>query len=346
MQQTGGIVTTVARRNGRSNARPQLMCDVRQWRGNGNEGRMKATDEDDQLDDEAADEWEEFRGEAEPVRTEDLKRLNLAEMPEGIHVWVMDDYFPDAIVWRDGESLVCEIQEHLYTKYWEHKFSAYAFAEAMERAVRRLAHEGHPLSKPSRDDDDVHIFVRWRLHLPRATAPEDVVTSIKSAFDLVWQRADAILENSDSVLVLGKDTGPALDRLMRIASKLQELGYYTYIIKEQPDKVGESVIQKVLRYALSSKFVVIENTEASGHLYEIPHVTKAAECVTVILQEEGKAATWMFEDGYAKHRHWHKLEYKDVDLEQAVEMAAAWAEKFVHDFGNYQVATLPWLNKS
>jgi hypothetical protein len=29
MQQTGGIVTTVARRNGRSNARPQLMCDVR-----------------------------------------------------------------------------------------------------------------------------------------------------------------------------------------------------------------------------------------------------------------------------------------------------------------------------
>ena len=35
----------------------------------------------------------------------------------------------------------------------------------------------------------------------------------------------------------------------RIASKLEELGYYTYIIKEQPDKAGESVIQKVLRYA-------------------------------------------------------------------------------------------------
>ena len=118
---------------------------------------------------------------------------------------------------------------------------------------------------------------------------------------MVWHRADSILENSDSVLVLGKDTGPALDRLKRIASKLQELGYYTYIIKEQPDKTGESVIQKVMRYALSSKFVLIENTEASGHLYEIPHVTKAAECVTVVLQEEGKGATWMFEDAYAKH---------------------------------------------
>ena len=40
-----------------------------------------------------------------------------------------------------------------------------------------------------------------------------------------------ILENSDSVLILGKDSGPALDRLKRIASKLEELGYYTYIIR-------------------------------------------------------------------------------------------------------------------
>lgn len=305
-----------------------------------------ATDEDEPTCDDVPDEWEEFRrDEGEPIGTKELNRLNLAEMPEGIHVSVLDDYFPEATVWRDSELLICEIQEHLYTKYWEHKFSAYAFADAMERAVRRLAHEGHPLANPSRDDDDVHLFVRWQLRLPRTTTSETVVAAIKAAFDLVWQRADAILEHSDSVLVLGKDTGPALDRLIKIASKLQELGYYTYVIKEQPDRVGESVIQKVLRYALSSKFVLIENTEASGHLYEIPHVTKAAECVTVILQEEGKGATWMLEDAYAKHKHLHKLSYKKSDLEQAVEMAAAWAEKFVRDFGDYQTATLPWLSR-
>src|ERR1035438_10304696 len=131
--------------------------------------------------------------------------------------------------------------------------------------------------------------------------------SIKSAFDLVWQRADLILEDSDSVLILGKDTGDGLNRLKRIELALQELGYFTYIIKEEPDKTGESIVQKVMRYALSSRFVIIENTEASGHLYEIPHVTKTAECVTVVLQEEGKGATWMFEDAYAKHRHWHKV---------------------------------------
>jgi len=309
---------------------------------------MISNEHDDFRDQAAdpADDWEEFRAEdADPIGIEEFKRLNLHEIPEDIRIWVMDDYFPETTVWREGKFLICEIEEHLYTKYWEHKFSAYAFAEAMERAIRRLAHEGHPLTNPSRDDEDVHIFVRWQLRIPLSTRPESVVESIRSAFDVVWHRADSILENSDSVLVLGKDTGPALDRLKRIASKLQELGYYTYIIKEQPDKAGESVVQKVMRYALSSRFVIIENTEASGHLYEIPHVTKAAECVTVVLQEEGKGATWMFEDAYAKHKHWHKLTYKGNALELAVEQAAVWAEKFVSEFADYQVANLPWLRK-
>ncbi|MFY9908629.1 MAG: hypothetical protein WCF22_10615 [Candidatus Sulfotelmatobacter sp.] len=307
-----------------------------------------SSDGQDELDNEAAaiDEWEEFRdSDGDPIGTEELKHLNLKEMPEDVSVSVLDNYFPETTISREGEFLVCEISEHLYTKYWEHKFSAYAFAEAMERAVRRLAHEGHPFSDPSRDDEDVHLFVRWNLSVPRDMQPEAVVKSIKSAFDLVWHRADSILENSDSVLILGKDSGPALDRLKRIESRLQELGYYTYIIKEQPDKAGESVVQKVMRYALSSKFVLIENTEASGHLYEIPHVTKAAECVTVVLQEEAKGATWMFEDAYAKHRHWHKLTYKDDKLENAVEQAADWAEKFVGEFGDYQATKLPWLKK-
>jgi hypothetical protein len=293
-----------------------------------------------------ADEWEQFReDEGDPIRVEDLKRLDLERMPEDIHISVMDDYFPETTISREGQLLVCEIQEHLYTKYWQHKFSAYAFAEAMERAVRRLTREGHPFAEPSRDAEDVHIFVRWQLKLPHTTQPDLVADSIKFAFDLVWHRADSILKNSDSVLILGKDSGDSLDRLKRIAFKLDQLGYHTYIIKEEPDRFGESVVQKVMRYALSSKFVLIENTDPSGHLYEIPHVAKAAECVTVVLQEEGRGATWMFEDAYAKHNHWHKLTYKDSELEHAVELAAAWAEKFVRDFADYQATNLPWLKR-
>lgn len=289
------------------------------------------------------DPWDDFRDEDDPISLSDLQKINLSGMPADIKIAIRDNYFPDTTISRDGDSLVCEIEDHMYTKYWEHKFSAYAFADAMERAVKRLAHEGQPFADPSVDDDDVRIFVRWILKLPAEMPTETVIESIKAAYDLVCCRADAILENSDSVLVLGKDTGQSLDLLKSIAATLRDLGYFTYIIKEQPDKTGEGIIQKVMRYALTCKFVIVENTEASGHLYEIPHVAKAAECVTVILQEEGKGATWMFEDGYAKHKHWHKIEYTPEVLEFAVEAAAKWAEEFVRQFGAYQSKVLPWM---
>ena len=136
---------------------------------------MSSDTEDDFEDDTTpADEWEEFRdGDGDYIGLEQLKQLDLHAMPEDVRVPVLADYFPETTLSRDGEFFVCEIQEHLYTKYWEHKFSAYAFAGAMLRAVRRLAHEGHPLSNPSRDDeDDVHIFVRWELKVARSTAVE------------------------------------------------------------------------------------------------------------------------------------------------------------------------------
>lgn len=182
---------------------------------------MKEPDELEEENEGPDDQWQEFRDDdSEPIRVEELTRLDMKNLPEEIVIRIQDDYFPDTSIWREGESLVCEIEEHLYTKYWEHKFSAYAFAEAMERAVRRLSNEGHPFSEPTRDDDDAHIFVRWKFTLPLATPHDALAASIKSAFDLVWSRADAILENSDSVLILGKDSGPALDRLKRIAGKL------------------------------------------------------------------------------------------------------------------------------
>lgn len=288
------------------------------------------------------DGWDEFRyDDQEPIRLSELAELELATMPEDVSIRVMDDYFPDVTIRRDGAKLVCHIEDHMYTKYWQHKYSAYAFAEAMERAVVRLTREGHPFENPERDDDDVHIFVRWDLVLPHDTVASKVGESVRVANDLVSRRADNILENSDSVLILGKDTGPSLDLLKQIAARLETHGYFTYIIKEQPDKTGESVIQKVMRHALMCKFVIVENTEPSGHLYEIPHAAKAAECVTVVLQQEGKGATWMFEDAYGKHRHWHKVEYSNVDI--GVDASIEWAEHFITEFGKFQQSVLPWM---
>lgn len=281
---------------------------------------------------------------SEPFSISEIKCLDFKLMPRDFTISIMDDEFPESTVTNPGSELLFEITEHIYSKYWWHKFSASAFSNAMKRAVIRLINEGHPFSEPTiESDEDVHIFIRWKLHLPLNSHPDMIIESIKAAFDLVWSRADAILEDSDSVLILGKDTGSALDKLTQIAEKLESIGYFAYIIKEQPDRYGEGVIQKVLRYALSSKFVIIENSEPSGHLYEIPHVTKVAECVTGVLQEDGQGATWMFEDAYEKHNHWKKFVYAQGDIKIATEDAVRWCEDLNKKYAKYQKIHLPWM---
>lgn len=86
---------------------------------------MTAQDDDKTGNDGPDDEWAEFRdGEREPIGIDELKRLDLPSLPEGISLTVLDNYFPEVTIWREGASHVCEIQEHLYTKYWEHKFGS------------------------------------------------------------------------------------------------------------------------------------------------------------------------------------------------------------------------------
>jgi hypothetical protein len=145
------------------------------------------------------------------------------------------------------------------------------------------------------------------------------------------------------VLILGKDTGDGLARLRSVQTKLTALGYDAILIKDQPEERGESVIQKVLRFATSSRFVVLDNTEASGHLYELPHVSKSAECITSVLQERGKGSTWMFEDAFFKHNHWRKFEFDPHELGAVLAQAVAWAEDFRDRFAEHQETVLPWF---
>ena len=66
-----------------------------------------------------------------PVIPEDVR--------DRIEKWkkMLPDY--KFILWNEDNF---DIEEHIYTKYWFHKYHASVFAEAMIKAVKRLATEG------------------------------------------------------------------------------------------------------------------------------------------------------------------------------------------------------------
>jgi len=289
---------------------------------------------------------EEYFEDYEEISLLELSKLGLTNLPENKPFQIFENNFPQCILTRIGDKLNVEIEEHIYTKYWFHKYHASVFANAMIKAIKRLTIEGIPFSDEKLDkEDEVHIFVRWTLNENYDIEFNKLVENINTAFDIVFERANSMLENSDSILILGKDTGDGLELLKRIQSHLENLGFYTYIIKEQPDVIGESVMQKVLRFGLSSRFVIIENSEPTGHLYEFPHITKFAELTSIVLQREGEGATWMFEDLYPKLNNIKKFDYKNENLEQQINQGIDWANNYLKEFGNYQQENLPWMKE-
>lgn len=73
--------------------------------------------------------WQELKQAAAEGEDDDFFRksdiadiASFTEMPQGVVVRLLDDYFPEAALWRENGELVVEITEHIYTKYWQHKW--------------------------------------------------------------------------------------------------------------------------------------------------------------------------------------------------------------------------------
>lgn len=169
--------------------------------------------------------------EDDTLSLKELLSIDLTKVPEQESLQILDNNFPCCYIIRIGDSLEITLEEHIYTKYWFHKYHASVFAEAMIKAVKRLATEGFPyFSEELDNDDDVHLFVRWALaesiHIPNQT----LIDNIELSFNKVYERANNMLENSDSILILGKDTGESMELLKRIQTYLDNKGFYTYIL--------------------------------------------------------------------------------------------------------------------
>lgn len=100
------------------------------------------------------------------------------------------------------------------------------------------------------------------------------------------------------------------------------MGYKTSIIEEQDDRLRESVLQ-TLRFAHASRFIRIENSEPSGHLYELPHVVKASELSCIILQEKTREPLGCLRI-FSSKLTYQKVEYEESSLMLQINEGLGW----------------------
>ncbi len=103
------------------------------------------------------------------------------------------------------------------------------------------------------------------------------------------------------------------------------IGLAAILVREQPELEEHGLVGKLHVYAGMTRYVVVENSEPSGHLYELPHL-KMIEPVTVILQETGRGASRMPDDSIAKDSLTRVFRYGPKNLEEVLVKASEWAE--------------------
>jgi hypothetical protein len=144
-------------------------------------------------------EMEEFHSKSDDAYQIDKSDFESVEsfetMPEGIEMMLLADYMPDVTIVREKDTVTAEIQDHIYTKYWESKWHGLTFAKAMLRAIKKLRTEGHLFSNGTIENEDPpHIFINWDVRYPATVSGKRLFKEIDKDFELVYSRANLILE--------------------------------------------------------------------------------------------------------------------------------------------------------
>ncbi len=186
---------------------------------------------------------------------------------------------------------------------------------------------------------------RWSIEAAQSRAKDEVLAAL-----LVVSRAEKAKKNlheyvsssrEKTVLVLGAYDADGEKRLRLITVALKELGYEPVLIKDIPDFETYDLSQKVVAIGVMSRFIVIDDTSASGHLTEF-ELCRSNRWVTVIMRADGKGSSWMTAGASISSKVILEASYDSANPKPAIAEVTKWAEKCLKDLGKEYSRVYPW----
>jgi hypothetical protein len=163
--------------------------------------------------------------------------------------------------------------------------------------------------------------------------------------DIVRALVGAARSKERTVLVLGSyERGE--ERLKGIRRSLDEVGFEGVMLKDFVDIPQQSVFEKMLMFGSLARFIICDESAASGHLIELKACSDIG-FVTAILRNHGKAVTWMNSDIASERTYLKIFSYEnDSDLPVVVKESVQWADATVGERSKYYNEQYPWRNKN
>ena len=190
---------------------------------------------------------------------------------------------------------------------------------------------------------------RWTIAEAESRAKDEVLSAL-----FLVEQANAKKINlheyissfrDKTVLVLGSYNDAGRQRLTAIAHILEDLGYEPLLIEDVPDFEHYDLPQKVTAIGAISRFVIIDDSEPSGHLVEV-EICRHNRWVTVLLRTGGHGASWMTAGASYFSNVILEKEYEQENPRPAVSESVQWAEARLDEMKVKLNRLYPWRTES
>ncbi len=148
-----------------------------------------------------------------------------------------------------------------------------------------------------------------------------------------------------TVLVLGSYDSEGEKRLNKIKGELETLGYDPILIKDIPEIEHFDLSQKFRAIAPLCRFILIDDTTASGHLNEF-EICRNNNFLTIVLRAAGQKATFMTVGASIYSNVILEKEYDPKNLQLALDQSANWAEDKLDEIKESLKPLYPWRTKT
>jgi hypothetical protein len=143
-----------------------------------------------------------------------------------------------------------------------------------------------------------------------------------------------------TVLILGSYSLEGLARLRAIQAFLRGMGYEGVLLIDVPDQEAQSLDQKVVMLGSLSRFLVIDDTEKSGHLKELS-LCQENDWITIILRPGGRPSSAMTAGAAIFSTVILEASYEGSSIVLALPDAIVWAEERRNQVGS-RLRPGPW----
>ncbi|MFP5362748.1 MAG: hypothetical protein ACLGI5_08460, partial [Thermoleophilia bacterium] len=143
-----------------------------------------------------------------------------------------------------------------------------------------------------------------------------------------------------TVLVLG-DFGTRRERLDQIKDILRGMGYQAITLDDVDDSTDQDLAQKFMAISHVARFLVFDNSSASGHLSEL-QMAQNSRLLRIVLNEAGTQRSFMSIGHESDSQVAREQEYTSDTLHETLASATAWAEQCFATISEKRNAMFPW----